>query len=85
MGQLSTNYLMNWMSTIVGNRTAFYYEKNPYRIVGYQMHRHENRMKFKTVWLWPLIDTLNSSIDWDNLGERLYVTTTAHYVLFKDT
>ena len=43
------------------------------------------RMKFKTVWLWPLIDTLNSSIDWDNLGERLYVTTTAHYVLFKDT
>ena len=47
--------------------------------------RVENRMKFKTVWLWPLIDTLNSSIDWDNLGERLYVTTTAHYVLFKDT
>ena len=43
------------------------------------------RMKFKTVWLWPLIDTLKSSIDWDNLGERLYVTTTAHYVLFKDT
>ena len=42
------------------------------------------RMKFKTVWLWPLIDTLNSSIDWENLGERLYVTTTAHYVLFKD-
>ena len=43
------------------------------------------RMKFKTVWLWLLIDTLNSSIGWDNLGERLYVTTTAHYVLFKDT
>ena len=42
-------------------------------------------MKFKTVWLWPLIDTLISSIDCDNLGERLYVTTTAHYVLFKDT
>ena len=38
------------------------------------------RMKFKTVWLWPLIDTLNSSIDWDNLGERLYVTTTVHDV-----
>ena len=29
------------------------------------------RMKFKTVWLWPLIDTLHSSIDWDNLRERL--------------
>ena len=43
------------------------------------------RMKFKKGGLWPLIDTLNSSIDWDNLGERLYVTTTAHYVLFKDT
>ena len=39
-------------------------------------------MKFKTVWLWPLIDTLNSSIDWDNLRERLSVTTTVHYVLF---
>ena len=38
------------------------------------------RMKFKTVWLWPLIDTLNSSIDWDNLRERLSVTTTVHDV-----
>ena len=48
-------------------------------------------MKFKTVQLWPLIDTLKSSIDWDNLGERLYVTINAQYVLyaqyvlFKDT
>ena len=38
------------------------------------------RMNFKTVWLWPLIDTLNSSIDWDNLRERLSVTTTVHDV-----
>ena len=39
-----------------------------------------DRMKFKTVWLWPLIDTLNSSIYWDNLRERLSVTTTVHDV-----
>ena len=37
-------------------------------------------MKFKTVWLWPLIDTLNSSIDLDNLRERLSVTTTVYDV-----
>ena len=39
-----------------------------------------DRMIFKTVWLWPLIDTLNSSIDWDNLRERLSATTTVHDV-----
>ena len=40
----------------------------------------DSRMKFKTVWLWPLIDTLNSSMDWDNLREPLFVTTTVHDV-----
>ena len=41
------------------------------------------RIIFKTVWRWPLLDDLNYPIDWDRLGKRLSVTTTAHYLLIE--